>query len=362
MTTTFYPLKKGVAGQLIRFPVKSKATGNFQVAPTIALGDVTRSIDGVAFQNTDNLPTVTPAGGRIIQVVVSLAEANGEIVDYIASDVSNDEWDEVHIQAIFTVRPLEDLAFPNTTGYGIDVTNTGEVALDFNNIKAATAPTTLTNITVPAVTTTGAVSGDVAGKVLGGGVSIITGVGAWSLDGAGATIASAVDVVLTTAHGAGSWAGSTTAAIAAAVWAYVSRTLTQPAASVIAIVSGSTAITITRGDTYTETFTLPSDISDNDDIWFTYKNDKIDSDDDAIVLIKKSGLSRINKAAATIPANGSITTPTATTAVVTLQATEAAKLAPSLGCYDIQKRKGTNVTTVREGNCTVAADVTRAVV
>lgn len=43
---------------------------------------------------------------------------------------------------------------PTTAGRTLDVAATGEAGLDFDNIKAATAPTTLTNITVPVVTTT----------------------------------------------------------------------------------------------------------------------------------------------------------------------------------------------------------------
>lgn len=44
---------------------------------------------------------------------------------------------------------------PTTAGRTLDVAATGEAGLDFDNIKAATGATTLTNITVPVVTTTG---------------------------------------------------------------------------------------------------------------------------------------------------------------------------------------------------------------
>src|SRR3990167_8024557 len=45
---------------------------------------------------------------------------------------------------------------PTTAGNKLDVSATGEAGLDFDNVKAATAPTTLTNITIPTVTTAGA--------------------------------------------------------------------------------------------------------------------------------------------------------------------------------------------------------------
>src|SRR3990167_4809867 len=45
---------------------------------------------------------------------------------------------------------------PTTADRTLDVAATGEAGLDYDNVKAATAPTTLTNITVPTVTTAGA--------------------------------------------------------------------------------------------------------------------------------------------------------------------------------------------------------------
>lgn len=232
-----------------------------------------------------------------------------------------------------------------------------------DNIDFGALQKTSLNAATPAsvVGSVGSVAGNVAGKVLGGGVGVITGVGAWVLDGAGATIASAVDVVLTAAHGVGSWVTIPAATIAAAVWTYVTRTLTQTAASVVATISGSD-VTITRGDTFVATLTgLASDVSDNDKIWFSFKRIKSDADTAAVVMIDKAtGLVYINGAAASTPANGSITTPTATSAVITLAAAETAKLAIESGFYDVQKLKGTTVSTLTSGSITVSADVTRA--
>lgn len=41
---------------------------------------------------------------------------------------------------------------PTTAGRTLDVSATGEAGLDYDNVKAATAPTTLTNITIPVCT------------------------------------------------------------------------------------------------------------------------------------------------------------------------------------------------------------------
>ena len=60
---------------------------------------------------------------------------------------------QVNLQFRVHARINDDLAWPTTTGRSLDVSATGEAGLDFNNIKDATGATTLTNITVPTVTT-----------------------------------------------------------------------------------------------------------------------------------------------------------------------------------------------------------------
>jgi hypothetical protein len=69
---------------------------------------------------------------------------------------------------------------PTTAGNKLDVAATGEAGLDFSNIKAAANPTTLTNITVPVVTT---------------------------LTNANPST-SAINTALSTAHGSGLWSGA----------------------------------------------------------------------------------------------------------------------------------------------------------
>ncbi len=64
---------------------------------------------------------------------------------------------------------------PTTAGRTLDVASTGEAGLDFDNIKAASSPTVLTNITVPAVSAVGTVSGDVLGNVDGNVGGNVTG-------------------------------------------------------------------------------------------------------------------------------------------------------------------------------------------
>lgn len=57
------------------------------------------------------------------------------------------------VPALVHTLPATGLLAPTTAGRTLDVSATGEAGLDFDNIKAATGATTLTNITVPVVTT-----------------------------------------------------------------------------------------------------------------------------------------------------------------------------------------------------------------
>jgi hypothetical protein len=93
-----------VAGQTYTFgwPVISQAdTDIFKAAATIVAGDFQRSINGAAFANLDNLPTVTPAAGKRIEFVISAAETTaagvgGEIL-IIASDQAGAEWQDLSV-------------------------------------------------------------------------------------------------------------------------------------------------------------------------------------------------------------------------------------------------------------------------
>jgi hypothetical protein len=54
--------------------------GSFKANPTIASGDFQISKDGGAFANLTNLPTVAPAAGVAIEVVLTTTEMNADNV------------------------------------------------------------------------------------------------------------------------------------------------------------------------------------------------------------------------------------------------------------------------------------------
>jgi hypothetical protein len=78
--------------------VSQADTNVFQADPTLVAGDIQRSINGGAFGNMDNLPTVTPALGKRIQIIVSAAEttaaADGGSIYIVASDQAGAEWQD----------------------------------------------------------------------------------------------------------------------------------------------------------------------------------------------------------------------------------------------------------------------------
>lgn len=126
------------------------------------------SFDGIPGLNHVTIDTSADAtfyaAGGDFQVVISDGDVGGvSLVGYVVANFSLN-----HVAALR----------PTTAGNTLDVAATGEAGLDFSNLKAASAPTTLTNITVPAVTAVsgsvgsvtgavGSVTGSVAGNVTG---------------------------------------------------------------------------------------------------------------------------------------------------------------------------------------------------
>lgn len=124
---TFVPAKR--ATQFIFYGgVASQANSKIlQVNPTIAAGDFKVSIDGGATANLATLPVVTPAGGKSIKFTLSAAEMTGDNIQIIGSDVAGAEWCDFLNNIQTSSRQVDDLAFPNVSGRGQDVSSTGEV-------------------------------------------------------------------------------------------------------------------------------------------------------------------------------------------------------------------------------------------
>lgn len=95
MATSFKPVK----GKAYRFYVglvSQADTKLLQVAPTIASGDFKVSIDtgsgAGSFNNLTTLPTVSPSGGRTVQIDLSAAEMTGDNIIIQCVDASGAQW------------------------------------------------------------------------------------------------------------------------------------------------------------------------------------------------------------------------------------------------------------------------------
>jgi len=122
--------------------------------PPLAAGDIRISINGGAFANPATPAAVLPAAGPAVVITLSAAEMNGENIVILCEDQDAPEiWVPLVITIHTTVVDTDQLVRSTIPANTLDVAATGEAGLDFANIRNATAPTTLADITVPTVTT-----------------------------------------------------------------------------------------------------------------------------------------------------------------------------------------------------------------
>ncbi len=81
-----------------------------QVDPTLAAGDVQISKDGGAFANLTNLPAVTPAGGKRVEVSLTSTEMNADNITIQFSDQAGDEWSDVMVGIQTTASTIDEVA------------------------------------------------------------------------------------------------------------------------------------------------------------------------------------------------------------------------------------------------------------
>ena len=105
-----------VAGQTFTLSVRLEDqanAGKWKANPAIAAGDFKVSVNGGSYSNLDNLPTVTPASGVRVQIVLSAAEttaaAAGGLISVDAIDVAGDEWYDVSIDVRVAAVDVDDV-------------------------------------------------------------------------------------------------------------------------------------------------------------------------------------------------------------------------------------------------------------
>lgn len=106
-------------------------------------------LDGALLGTITGAPAEIGASGMYV-ISLTAAEMNA---DRVALRFVITGAPDVTVNLNTVDRQFNDLAFPNVSGNGMDVASTGEVGLDYSNIKQAGAPVTLSNVTIPTVTT-----------------------------------------------------------------------------------------------------------------------------------------------------------------------------------------------------------------
>lgn len=74
------------------------------------------SIDGGALANLGTLPTVTPAGGSLVKITLSVAEMTGANILVVCSDAAGAEWCDLTLDIPTAARQIDDLYFRPSSG------------------------------------------------------------------------------------------------------------------------------------------------------------------------------------------------------------------------------------------------------
>lgn len=311
---TFVPPKRGVAYTTYVALVDQSNTKLFKAASTQATGDWKVSKDGGALTNLTTLPVVEPAGGVMVKIALSASEMTADNVTVVGIDASGAEWASLVLNLATVANQFDDLstqASVNTIDDFLDTEMAAVLAAVDTEVAAIQAKTDL-------IPTDPADASDIAALI----ATLSTLVGTIPSAAAIATAVWASGTRTLTSFGtliADIWANVTRTltsgggASAADVWAYATRALTQTAAQVAASVSGSD-LTITRAVTFSATLTGLTVPATWTKMYFTVKRRLAQPDSTAIVQVVESnpsdgddGLTYLNEAAAATPGDGSLT-------------------------------------------------------
>ena len=152
--------------------------------------------------------------------------------------------------------------------------------------------------------------------------------------------------------------------LAAQMWAYATRTLTQTAAQVAAVLAGSD-ITVQRGDTLSVALTGLGDLTGRTKLWFAVKESSEDEDTEAIIFLEETdGLTVVNGATYATVTDGeiSVTDDVAGDLAVTILPSVTKDLASGTFKYELQSLNAVGaVRTLTRAIFKVTPDIVRTV-
>lgn len=147
--------KKAVAFSFDIGLVDQSTRPTFKANPTLAAGDFKVAKDGGALTNLTDLPTVTPASGKVVNITLTSTEMNADRVTIVAADAAGAEWDDVFISINTSAVTVDDLVRSTTPANTLDVSAAGNAGIDWNNIASPTTTVDLSGTTVGVVTALG---------------------------------------------------------------------------------------------------------------------------------------------------------------------------------------------------------------
>src|SRR3990167_6060382 len=102
--------------------LSSQSTGQWQVNPTLATGDVKVATNDGAPGNIGTLPVVDADFTKRIKVTLSASEMNGDNMTVIFSDAAGAEWDDmtVNIQPLSWLDANDDLTDATIAAIQVD--------------------------------------------------------------------------------------------------------------------------------------------------------------------------------------------------------------------------------------------------
>src|SRR3990167_10206195 len=145
---TYVPPKINTAYVFYISLVSQANTKVFQANPTLAAGDFNVATEDGAPGGLGTTPTVDADFTKRVKVTLAAGEMNGGNVTLICSDAAGAEWCDLTINIQTSARQVDDLAFPVTSGRGLDVTATGAAGIDWANVENPTTALALTGTTI----------------------------------------------------------------------------------------------------------------------------------------------------------------------------------------------------------------------
>lgn len=106
---TYVPPKRATAFIIYVGLESQAAAGTFKANPTLAAGDFKVSKDGGALANLTDLPTVTPASGKMVKITLTATEMTADNVTVVCSDAAGAEWYDLIINIATAANQVDDI-------------------------------------------------------------------------------------------------------------------------------------------------------------------------------------------------------------------------------------------------------------